>query len=75
MATYFSDTQTRPGAGMLAAAAAARLGDGQRGGDATTNAPCARVADLLGEEAAVLPPSGAGAMRSPSACRADRAGK
>lgn len=54
----FSDTQTRPTAGMREAMARAEVGDEQSGSDPTTNALCARVAELLGKEDAVLMPSG-----------------
>lgn len=53
-----SDTATKPSAAMLAAMAAADVGDEQRGEDRTTTALCERVADLLGMEAAVFLPSG-----------------
>jgi threonine aldolase len=53
-----SDTQTRPTAGMRAAIAAAEVGDEQRGRDPTTLELEARVAELLGHEAAVFLPSG-----------------
>jgi threonine aldolase len=58
VANFYSDTQTRPTPAMLQAVLAADVGDEQRGEDPTTNALCARVADLLGKEAAVLLPSG-----------------
>ncbi len=54
----FSDTQTRPTPGMREAMARAEVGDEQSGSDPTTNALCARVADLLGMEDAVFMPSG-----------------
>jgi len=54
----FSDTQTRPTAGMREAMARAEVGDEQSGSDPTTNALCARVADLLGMEDGVFMPSG-----------------
>ena len=54
----FSDTQTRPTAGMREAMARAEVGDEQSGSDPTTTALCARVAKLLGKEDAVLMPSG-----------------
>jgi threonine aldolase len=53
-----SDTQTRPTAAMRAAMAQAEVGDEQIGDDPSVNALCARVADLLGKEAAVFMPSG-----------------
>lgn len=54
----YSDTQTRPTAGMREAIAAAEVGDEQRGLDPTTRALEERVAELLGHEAAVFLPSG-----------------
>jgi threonine aldolase len=54
----YSDTQTRPTAGMRAAIAGAQVGDEQRGLDPTTNELQQRVAELLGHEAAVFLPSG-----------------
>jgi threonine aldolase len=54
----YSDTQTRPTAGMRAAIAEAEVGDEQRGADPTTRALEERVAALLGHEAAVFLPSG-----------------
>nr|WP_246682975.1 threonine aldolase family protein [Methylobacterium sp. WL9] len=54
----FSDTQTRPTPGMREAMARAEVGDEQSGSDPTTNALCARVADMLGMEDGVFMPSG-----------------
>ena len=54
----YSDTQTRPTPGMREAMARAEVGDEQSGGDPTTNALCARVAELLGQEDGVFMPSG-----------------
>ena len=54
----FSDTKTRPSEAMLEAMMRAETGDEQAGEDPTTNELCARVADLLGKEAAVFLPSG-----------------
>ena len=54
----YSDTQTRPTAGMRAAMAAADVGDEQRRADPTVNALQERVAELLGHEAALFLPSG-----------------
>ena len=54
----YSDTQTRPTAGMRAAIAAAEVGDEQRKEDPTTLALEERVAELFGHEAAVFLPSG-----------------
>ncbi len=53
-----SDTQTRPSAAMRAAIAAAEVGDEQQRSDPTVTALCERVAALLGQEAAVMLPSG-----------------
>ena len=54
----FSDTATRPSAGMRRAMAEAEVGDEQRGEDPTTRALEDRVATLLGKAAAVFLPSG-----------------
>lgn len=54
----YSDTQTRPTKPMRQAMANAPVGDEQGGLDPTVNELCARVADLLGKEAAVFLPSG-----------------
>jgi threonine aldolase len=53
-----SDTQTRPTLAMREAMARADVGDEQTGDDPTVNLLCARVAELLGKEAAVFMPSG-----------------
>jgi threonine aldolase len=53
-----SDTQTRPTPAMRAVMAEAPVGDEQIGDDPTVNLLCARVAELLGKEAAVFLPSG-----------------
>jgi threonine aldolase len=53
-----SDTQTKPTPGMREAMARADVGDEQVGDDPTVNLLNARVADLLGKEAAVFMPSG-----------------
>ncbi|NVN84581.1 MAG: low specificity L-threonine aldolase [Rhodopseudomonas sp.] len=53
-----SDTQTRPTQAMREAMARAEVGDEQIGDDPTVNLLCARVAELLGKEAAVFLPSG-----------------
>jgi threonine aldolase len=58
MVNLYSDTQTRPTAAMRRAMAEAEVGDEQRFEDPTVNALCARVAELLGFEAAVFLPSG-----------------
>lgn len=54
----YSDTQTKPTPAMRQAMANAEVGDEQRGEDPTVNALCARVAAMLGQEAAVFLPSG-----------------
>ena len=54
----YSDTQTRPTDGMRRAIAGAEVADEQRGLDPTVNALEKRVAELLGQEAAVFLPSG-----------------
>ena len=54
----FSDTQTRPSAGMKEAMLRAELGDEQSGDDPTVNALCDRMAALLGKPAAMFLPSG-----------------
>src|SRR5437762_4268809 len=53
-----SDTQTRPTPAMREAMARAEVGDEQSGDDPTISLLCARVAELLGKEAAVFMPSG-----------------
>ena len=53
-----SDTVTRPTAAMRAAIAAAEVGDDVFGDDPTVNRLQARVAGLLGKEAALFVPSG-----------------
>jgi threonine aldolase len=54
----WSDTQTRPSAGMRRAMADAEVGDEQRFQDPTVNALQERVAELLGHQAALFLPSG-----------------
>jgi len=54
----YSDTQTRPTDGMRHAIATAEVGDEQRGLDPTVNALQERVAELLGQDAALFLPSG-----------------
>lgn len=54
----FSDTHTVPDAGMRRAVAEAEVGDEQLGEDPTTAALEARVAEVLGTEAAVFLPTG-----------------
>ena len=58
MVNLYSDTQTRPTAAMRQAMAEAEVGDEQLFDDPTVTALCARVAELLGFEAAVFLPSG-----------------
>ncbi|MBX2805782.1 MAG: PLP-dependent transferase [Hyphomicrobiales bacterium] len=53
-----SDTATRPTAEMRAAMAIAPVGDEQRNEDPSVNALTERVADLLGQDAALFLPSG-----------------
>jgi threonine aldolase len=53
-----SDTVTRPSAGMRRAMAEAEVGDDQYGEDPSVNALQARIAEMLGKEAAVFVPSG-----------------
>jgi threonine aldolase len=53
-----SDTVTRPTTAMRAAMAAAEVGDDQYGEDPSTNRLQARVAEMLGKEAALWLPSG-----------------
>jgi len=55
---FRSDTITRPTAAMRAAIAEAAVGDDVFGDDPTVNRLQARVADMLGKEAAVFVPSG-----------------
>jgi threonine aldolase len=52
-----SDTVTKPTAGMLAAMAAAEVGDEQMRADPTTNELQRRMAELLGHEAALFLPT------------------
>src|SRR5690242_4860341 len=54
----FSDTQTRPSAGMKDAMMRAEVGDEQNGDDPTITALCDRMAALTGKEAAVFLPTG-----------------
>jgi threonine aldolase len=53
-----SDTVTRPTAAMRAAMAAAEVGDDVFGDDPTVNALQARIASMLGKEAALFMPTG-----------------
>jgi threonine aldolase len=54
----YSDTQTRPTEGMRRAIATADVADEQRLADPTTNRLQERVAELLGQEAALFLPTG-----------------
>lgn len=58
MIDFRSDTVTRPSAAMRQCMSQAEVGDDVYGDDPTVNALEARVADLLGQEAAMLVPSG-----------------
>ena len=58
MIDFRSDTVTRPTAAMRQRMSQAEVGDDVYGDDPTVNALEARVADLLGQEAAMLVPSG-----------------
>jgi threonine aldolase len=53
-----SDTQTRPTAAMRAAIAGGDVGDEQQRLDPTVTELCERVATLLGQQAAIMLPSG-----------------
>ena len=54
----YSDTQTKPTLAMKAAMLEAEVGDEQFGWDPTTNMLQARMAELMGKEAALFLPSG-----------------
>jgi threonine aldolase len=54
----YSDTQSRPSAGMRRYMMEAEVGDEQSGRDPSVNRLCAMVAELLGKEAALFLPSG-----------------
>jgi len=58
MIALASDTETRPGAAMRAAIAAAEVGDEQRGADPTVNRLLERCAALLDKPAALFLPTG-----------------
>ena len=64
----YSDTASKPSAGMRKAMADAEVGDEQKGEDPSTNRLQDRVAELLGKEAAVFLPSGPCATRSRCSC-------
>jgi threonine aldolase len=55
---FRSDTVTRPTQAMMAAIAAAEVGDAARGDDPTVNELERRAAELVGKQAAVFVPSG-----------------
>src|SRR5688572_33093101 len=54
----FSDTKTKPSPAMRRAMAEAEVGDEAAFEDPTVNPLCARVAAMLGKEAALFAPSG-----------------
>jgi threonine aldolase len=58
MIPLISDTETKPTQAMRQAMAIAEVGDEQKGTDPTVNRLLARVADLLGKEAALFLPGG-----------------
>ncbi len=58
MHDFYSDTKTKPTVAMRQVVLDCEVGDEQKGEDPTTNALTARVANLLGKEAAVFLPSG-----------------
>ncbi len=58
MINLYSDTQTRPTEAMRKAIASAEVADEQRLADPTTNLLQERVAELLGQEAALFLPTG-----------------
>ena len=58
MINLYSDTQTRPTEDMRRAIASADVADEQRLADPTTNRLQERVAELLGQAAALFLPSG-----------------
>lgn len=58
MHDFYSDTQTRPTRAMREAALDVPLGDERHDADPSTSELCARVADMLGMEAALFLPSG-----------------
>lgn len=67
-----SDTSTRPSDAMRHAMAQAPVGDEQLGEDPTVNALTARVAHMLGKEAALFLPSGTMANQISLAVHCDR---
>lgn len=58
MHDFYSDTQTRPTRAMREAALDVPLGDERHDADPSTSQLCARVADMLGMDAALFLPSG-----------------
>ena len=58
MHDFYSDTKTKPTEAMRRVVLDCEVGDEQKGEDPTTNELCARVATLLGKEAAIFLPSG-----------------
>ena len=74
MINLYSDTQTLPTEAMRQAMARAPVGDEQRGEDPSVNALCERVADMLGQEAAVFLPSGTWMSTSGGSIRSDTFG-
>lgn len=58
MYDFYADTKTKPTPGMRRVVLDCVVGDEQKDEDPTTAALCARVAKLLGKEAAVFLPSG-----------------
>ena len=58
MHDFYSDTKTKPTEAMRQVVLHCEVGDEQKDEDPTTATLCARVADLLGKEAAVFLPSG-----------------
>ncbi|MCF6432961.1 threonine aldolase family protein [Leisingera sp. MMG026] len=58
MYDFYADTKTKPTAEMRKAVLECAVGDEQKDEDPTTSELCARVAKLLGKEAAVFLPSG-----------------
>lgn len=58
MYDFYADTKTKPTAEMRKAMLSCVVGDEQKDEDPTTTELCARVAKLLGKEAAVFLPSG-----------------
>ena len=58
MYDFYSDTKTKPTNQMRQAVLECDVGDEQKGEDPTTTELCARVAELLGKQAAVYLPSG-----------------